>query len=214
MAREPGGDREALLSSCRIPRVCVITGGRFGLKRLGTRRAGFLWLLTFRGTGEAQEPTACPRWPGRGRRRGVGESCQQTGGGAAAGGAVRWQLLSGRCCSSSSGAVSSASHRPCPLSESRTSAPWGPNCCLSATREPVAGGSACSQTKARPLPGPIKPPACPASQPPLSLGSPISPDASLTRCSLRCPEVFLTLQGPWTPSGERRGDPRVAEAPW
>lgn len=80
------------------------------------------------------------------------------------------------------GHVPSGSHSP--------SAPPGPSC------EPefgcgnrAAGGRALSQTKARPLPGPINPPAF---QPLLFPGSPISPGARVP--SLQYPKASLTLQ--------------------
>lgn len=59
---------------------------------------------------------------------------------------------------------------------------------------PQLQGQVVRPDKDQPLPGPIKPPAFPAFQPSLSLGSPISSGARCTRCS-GAPRPFLTLQG-------------------
>lgn len=96
-----------------------------------------------------------------------------------------------------------AAHVPC--RSLPRSAPLGPSC------EPefgcgnrVAGSRALSQTKARPLPGPIKPP---ASRPSLFPGSPISPGAP--RPAAPVPQALLNPSGPGICGPRRRNRQRA-----
>lgn len=176
MVHEPNRNKESpsLLRIESLP-ISAFIRGRFGLKRpIKFTEQGVHWLLAASrfqpGKNAGSLAVGPPRLAGtRGQHMRWWARPQQLGQGAISDPAAQF--------GGSSRPLLSALHTPLP--GCHPSAPLGPSCkakCgLGGILRPT--GRALPQTKAWPLPGPIKPPAFPAFQPSLSLGSPISSGA-------------------------------------